>query len=236
VERTKVETAKSIKDTRKTTRERLEKENAELKEKLSEALASEKREREEKEQIQKDKLLGQKQMAKQLEEAAERETKERLAREKLEIEKQEQAKEKLARDKMAEGPEIPDSIPQPVYCSVPDEAQLGLDIYIHCVPQGSLKATVLALYYRASGSTHYNSLAMDKSRKGWFTAVIPGDKVAGKVMQYYVQAQDKEGEPVDSNGKSASPNVILLKKKVTRVADVSAGTLTNTSAASDQGR
>jgi hypothetical protein len=208
--------------------QRLEGEKAELQRQLAEAVGREKQERQEREKTAKEKEASEKDKAKQLAEVAEREKKEREAREKLESErrlaeakaaeqKQLQEKEKQQREKLAEGPDLPSSIPQPMYCNPQDEAQLGMDIYVHCVPQGQVKAAGAMLFYRPSGSINFNSLAMERNRKGWYVAAIPAEKVAGRTMQFFVQARGKEGEPVASNGKPTAPNVIMLRKKVTKM-------------------
>ena len=68
------------------------------------------------------------------------------------------SQEKAARDKLAEGPDVPSSIPQPIFCPTQDEWSSGTDVFVHCAPQSQVKAKELALYYRPSGAVHYNSL------------------------------------------------------------------------------
>jgi hypothetical protein len=206
---------------------RLAEAKADVQRRLAEAAEREKQQRTEKEQILKQKQESEAQLAKQLAETGDREKKERETREKLEQERQQvearasqqrqlQEKEKLLREKLAEGPDMPASIPQPLYCATQDEAEIGADLYVHCAPQNHLKAATAALFYRPSGSLHFNSLSMQRNRKGWFVATIPGDRVAGKIMQFYVLAQSKNGDTLASNGKQNLPNVILLKKPVVR--------------------
>ena len=42
-------------------------------------------------------------------------------------------------------------------------------------------------------------------------AVIPADKVTGKVLQYYVEALDARGGLVAATGKATSPNILTLR-------------------------
>ena len=227
--RKKISDAEALAKKEREARERMEREHKEMTAKLAEAVASEKKERLEREKIQKDKVEGQKATAKQLEEAAAREEKERVLREKVEQErrqaeakaneqKEQLEKERLAREKLIDGPEMPASIPDPVFCPIADEAQIGQDLYVHCVAQSQIKATGAVLYYRASGSVHYNSLAMERTKRGWYVAIVPGEKVAGKMIQFYVEARSRDGDVLSNNGKAASPNVIMLKKRLSMAA------------------
>jgi hypothetical protein len=101
-------------------------------------------------------------------------------------------------------------VTEPIACTVPDEVPSGADLYVHCVPRPSINAKVVALYYR-SGGVLYNVSTMDRSKKGWYTAVIPGGKLAGKVLHYYVEARDGRQDVVGSNGRANSPNIATIR-------------------------
>jgi hypothetical protein len=185
---------------------------------LAEAGAREKKEREARERFEK---LNQ-ENGKLLAEAAGREKKEREAREKVEKErlaaetrekerKDREEKERVARERLVEGPELPASIPQPLFCPTRDEAVVATELHIHCAPQGHVKAKTAVLYYRPSGVAHFNSLTMERSKKGWWTAAIPAGRVTGKTLQYYVEARGAKDEVAASNGKAGSPNLIVLR-------------------------
>jgi hypothetical protein len=148
----------------------------------------------------------------------EREAKEKLAAARREADareserKNKEIEERTTREKLAEGPELPAHVTEPVACTVPDEIPPGTDLYVHCVPRPSLdaKVVVVALYYRAGGVL-YNVSTMDRSKKGWYTAVIPGGKIAGKVLHYYVEARNGRQDVVGSNGRANSPNIATIR-------------------------
>jgi hypothetical protein len=224
-----------------------EKKEREAKEQLHQAkLATEKqlaetkdlakKEREAKEQLQKEKLATEKQLASTQEsEKKEREAKEQLLKQAAEA-KDKQAKDKqlaeardkeqrdrrekerLAREKLAEGPDVPGEIPQKIFCPALDENAQGTDIFVHCAAQPSLKAKSAALYYRTSGSTHYNSLAMERNKKGWFTAMIPANHATTKVLHYYVEVMDAKDNIAARDGKATSPNIMTLRPKPAQMA------------------
>jgi hypothetical protein len=158
-------------------------------------------------------------LEKQLVEVKEREKKERAGREQREAQERERQarsdQEKVAREKLQEGPDLPASIPQPIYCPTQDEGAAGVDIFIHCAPQSQIKAKELALYYRPSGALHFNSLLMERSRKGWYVATIPGARVTGRMLQYYVEARGPKGDVAAVNGKPTSPNVMMIRPRAT---------------------
>jgi hypothetical protein len=196
-------------------KEKLQQEKQGLEKQLAEAQEREKKERQEKERLQK---INQ-ELDKQLIEARAKEKQERETRAKLEAagkERQErETKERQARDKLAEGPDMPGSIPQPIFCPTQDEWTAGEDVYVHCAPQSQVKAKELAIYYRPSGAVHYNSLLMDRSKKGWYRAAIPGERVTGRMLQFYVEARDTKGGVAANNGKPTSPNVLMIRPRGT---------------------
>jgi len=146
----------------------------------------------------------------------EREAKEKLAVARREAEardaerKNKELQERTAREKLAEGPELPAHVSEQIACTVPDEVPPGADLFVHCVPRPGLDAKVVALYYRAGGVV-YNASTMDRSKKGWYTALIPGGKIAGKVLHYYVEARDSRQDVVGANGHANSPNIATIR-------------------------
>ena len=179
-------------------KERLEKEMKELAKKLAEAEAREKKERAAKEDLQEEKRL-----------TVLRETD---ARRLAQQQKEQREKEAATRAALAEGPALPANIPERLHCSTPDEAPPETDFFVHCVPQGSVKADEITLFYRPSGSSRFNTMAMERSRKGWYTAVVPGALVKGRMLQYYVEAGNARGKAAASNGKASSPNVVMINR------------------------
>jgi hypothetical protein len=216
-------------------REKLQAEKQALEKQLAEAQEREKKERAEKERLQR----ANQDLEKQILAARESEKKEREAREQLQAgERDRQAKasqEKVARDKLAEGPDMPGSIPQPIFCPTRDEWAAGADVFIHCAPQSQVKAKELALYYRPSGALHYNSLLMERSKKGWYVATIPAGRVTGRMLQYYVEAHGPKGEVAAVNGKPTSPNIMMIRPGALGEAPA-AGQLTSASASASKAR
>jgi hypothetical protein len=146
----------------------------------------------------------------------EREAKEKLAAARRDADAREaerkakEQQERAAHDKLADGPDLPAHVTEPISCTIPDEVPSGADLYVHCVPRPSIDAKVIALYYRAGGVL-YNVSTMDRSKKGWYTAVIPGGKIAGKVLQYYIEARGGRQDVVGSNGRATSPNIATIR-------------------------
>jgi len=168
-------------------------------------------------QLEKDKADRDKQLA----ETKESEKREREAKDRAEHayqwaqtrEKDRKSKEDLERterEKQAAGPDLPGHIPEPLYCALPDETPAGADLYVHCVTQAAFRPKVVAFYFRSSGTSVYNALTLEKSKKGWYTALIPGSRVTGKQLQYYVEARDNREDVAATNGKATSPNVLTL--------------------------
>jgi myosin heavy subunit len=146
----------------------------------------------------------------------EREAKEKLAAARKEADAREnerktkESEERAKLEKLAEGPDLPAHVTEPIACTIPDEIPPGADLYVHCVPRPGVDAKVVALYYRAGGVL-YNVSTMDRSKKGWYTALIPGGKIAGKVLHYYVEARNGRSDVVGSNGRANSPNIATIR-------------------------
>jgi chemotaxis protein histidine kinase CheA len=210
-------------------KERLQKELAEKDKQLADANAREKKEREARERLEK---LNQ-ENGKLIAEASGREKKEREAREKLEKEKQlvemrekdrkdREEKDRAAREKLVEGPDLPASIPQPLFCATKDEGTVGVELFVHCVPQAQVKAKSVVLYFRPSGVAHFDAVTMARSKKGWWTASVPASRVNGKTLQYYVEARGLKDEGAATNGKADSPNIMTLRAASDAVASKAA--------------
>jgi hypothetical protein len=174
----------------------LEKDKADRDKQIAETKESEKREREAKDRAEHAYQWAQ--------------TREKDRKSKEDQERAERDKERAEHDKQAEGPDLPGHIPEPIYCALPDESPAGTDLYVHCIPQPAFRPKVIAFYFRSSGTSVYNALTLEKSKKGWYTALIPGSRVTGKQLQYYVEARDSRESVAATNGKATSPNVLVL--------------------------
>ena len=152
----------------------------------------------------------------------EREAKEKLIAARREADardterKNKELQERTAREKLAEGPDLPAHVSEPISCTIPDEVPPGADLYVHCVPRAGIDAKVVAFYYRSGGGVLYNVSTMDRSKKGWYTTLIPGGKIAGKVLHYYVEARDGRQDVVGANGHAASPNIATIRSGKSR--------------------
>lgn len=118
--------------------------------------------------------------------------------------------ERLARQKLVEGPALPAELSQRLHCLSLDEGQVKVDLFVHCAVEASLKPAVVALYYRPWGALHFDSVAMERSKKGWYVATVPGSKLANKKLQYYVEARDGHDRVLVAAGKATSPNLAVL--------------------------
>ena len=217
----------------------LEKDKAEKDKQIAALTASDKKERDAKEALQKEKLERDRQLGeanariaqlekdkadrdKQIATLTASDKKEREAREKLEKtmaevaarERERHSKEiedQKEKEKLVEGGELPGHIREPVTCDLPDEVPAGEDLYVHCVPQPGVGAKMLAFYYRSAGMALYNAVTLERSRKGWYVTTIPGGRVSGRLIHYYVEARDAKEKIAASNGKPTSPNVITIR-------------------------
>ena len=52
---------------------------------------------------------------------------------------------------------------------------------------------------------------MERSKKGWYTPMIPGSKINGRLLHYYVEARDAHQGVAAANGKANSPNVATVR-------------------------
>ncbi len=150
------------------------------------------------------------------------EAKERAAKEKLEKEleamvardKQRQAQEEAQRrdrEQAETGPDLPAHLSEPITCTVGDQVEAGADLFAHCAPRPGLGAKVLSFYFRPSGSVLFNATVMERTKKGWYVALVPGSRIYGKLIQYYVEARDAKQDIVANNGKASSPNIATVR-------------------------
>ncbi|HEX2657039.1 MAG TPA: hypothetical protein VHU40_02150, partial [Polyangia bacterium] len=168
-------------------------------------------------QLEKDKADRDKTIADGLlREKKEREAKERLDKEKVAFEgrekerKAKEEKERADREAAYVGPDVPGHFSENIYCDLGEIVPAGVDLYVHCLAQNKLNAKNLSFFYRV-GSSVYSSIVMEKNKKGWFTAMVPGSKLTGKVMHYYAEARNERDALAATNGKPTSPNILTLR-------------------------
>ena len=54
---------------------------------------------------------------------------------------------------------------------------------------------------------------MTRTSKGWYEGKIPKKAVTGKSVQFYFEGRNADGKAVVSNGRSDSPNLILIREE-----------------------
>jgi hypothetical protein len=116
-----------------------------------------------------------------------------------------------------EEPDLPANVPQPLYCPVPDEAPPSSEIALRCVPRPGVSFSKIVLFYRSAGSESFTTVPMVKSRKGWYSGMVPANAVVGRTLQYYVEAQLPGKKSTTSNGHSDSPNLLSIREGAARV-------------------
>jgi len=67
------------------------------------------------------------------------------------------------------------------------------------------------LFYRGAGDTKFFTKVM-KPRYKELVARIPGQKVGGQSIQYYIEVKDQAGTQIARAGKSTSPNLIAIEQ------------------------
>ncbi len=72
-----------------------------------------------------------------------------------------------------------------------------------------MKGVKVFLYFRAAGQAEYRSLLM-KRRGGEKVARIPGAAMAGRSIQYYIEAKDPAGMLVNHSGSEGDPNIVII--------------------------
>lgn len=169
-------------------------------------------------QLEKDKADRDKTIADGLlREKKEREAKERLDKEKIAFEgrekerKAKEEKERADREAAYVGPDVPGHFSENIYCDLGEIVPAGVDLYVHCLAQNKLNAKNLSFFYRTSNGSVYSSIVMEKNKKGWFTAMIPGNRLTGKVVHYYAEARNERDALAATNGKASSPNILTLR-------------------------
>jgi hypothetical protein len=132
--------------------------------------------------------------------------------------KAEAASESSAEAKLdSEEPDVPVNVPQPLYCPTPIEGPPESDVKLHCLTQADVQARKIVVFYRPGNQERYTAVTMRPTKKGWFAAVIPGQKVTGRALQFYFEARGDAGRLAAANGKFDLPNEIVLKPGAARV-------------------
>lgn len=113
---------------------------------------------------------------------------------------------------LSEEPDVPVTIPQPLYCPIPIEGPPEREVNLRCLIQPEIRVSKVVAYYRPAAGETYTPLPMSRTRKGWFSAIIPASHVTGRSLQFYFEAHGEAEDVAVRNGKGDSPNVIVLKE------------------------
>lgn len=121
------------------------------------------------------------------------------------------AKRRATSSTMPEEPDLPASVPRPLFCPNPDEAPPRKKAVLRCVVQPGVAVSRVLLFFRVPGDETYESVPAVKTPKGWYVAVVPGKTLTGSVLQFYFEGRDATDTPVAENGRSDSPNLMIVR-------------------------
>jgi hypothetical protein len=119
---------------------------------------------------------------------------------------------KVSGDEDSGEPDLPVHI-NALDCPTPDEVPPDKSVKLRCAAAANLNLARVVLMYRMPGSEEFGSVEMERTPKGWFQGKIPKKAVTGKSVQFYFEGRNAGGKPVVSNGRSDSPNLILIRDK-----------------------
>lgn len=92
-----------------------------------------------------------------------------------------------------------------------DSAESGEAATIEARVEKKLKVTKMSLFYRSGDADDFEEVAMKLEGKCRYVGEIPGDAVAGEFVHYYIEARNRRGKVIESNGSRRSPNLIEVK-------------------------
>jgi hypothetical protein len=98
-------------------------------------------------------------------------------------------------------------------CPTPDDVPPDKSVKLRCAVAPNLTVARVFLMYREPGSEAFTATEMERTSKGWYQGKIPKKVVTGKSVQFYFEGRNGAGKPVVSNGRSDSPNLILIREK-----------------------
>lgn len=97
-------------------------------------------------------------------------------------------------------------------CPTKDETPPDKSVVIRCAIAPNLPVTKLFLMYIEPGADEFTPVQMEKTPKGWFAAKIPKKAVTGTSLRFYVEGRNDKGKAIVSNGRSDSPNLMLIRE------------------------
>lgn len=92
----------------------------------------------------------------------------------------------------------------------PREASTGTPLRIRIeVPEG-VKASKVTAYYRTSGQTRFTALPLEELAASTYQTNIPGNKIKGSSLEYYVAAENDDAKVVGLSGSSDAPHLVQI--------------------------
>ncbi len=109
-------------------------------------------------------------------------------------------------------PDLPARVPAPLYCQLPFDTPSGQDVVVRCLTQKQHRKSSATFHYRPRGSEgEFVGIPMERSPKGWLTAVVPGHAIQGKSLMYYVQAEIPDSPSALYLGHPEAPNELIIR-------------------------
>lgn len=91
-------------------------------------------------------------------------------------------------------------------------ARAGVGVTISAKATDNISVAAVKLYYRAAGADEYQCMNMVAGENNLYAATIPAAAVKGSELQYYVTAEDGDGNTA-SSGTVLLPNKIAINSK-----------------------
>ena len=106
-------------------------------------------------------------------------------------------------------PQVPSNFATPLFCPSPPDSPPEEEVVVRCAAAPGTRPGRLSLYYRPAGSESFTEVPMARSKKGWYTGVVPATATTTKSVQYYVEGR---GTPKLASGQPDSPNLVLVRE------------------------
>jgi hypothetical protein len=116
-----------------------------------------------------------------------------------------------AEDDDSNEPDLPARV-NVLECPTKDETPPDRSVLIRCAMAPNLPVSKLFLMYLDPGAEDFSSVPMERTPKGWYAAKIPKKAVSGTSLRFYVEGRNEKGKAVVSNGRSDSPNLMLIRE------------------------
>ena len=109
---------------------------------------------------------------------------------------------------------IPEEVKGLVH-QVVEEAKPGAPIVMRAQLGSDIGASRVFLLYRSAGQEEFEATSMHNDGGAEWSGTIPAESIAGKTIQYYVEARDVRGRSVVGSGSAANPYIIMISNSAT---------------------